>query len=379
MQARRRAFLTTTSRQHPYQDEHHDSDGPHATRAAELDVGPDQRYSYHWGATVSRTIEVNVTQWPLVVVRFPTTALTAVMIDEYLAKLDVILERQETYATVVDSSQMTDTITATQRAALTAWIADNADALATHSAGTALVVRAAAIKGVAVAMNWIHRPPNAQTVHGSFDEAMQWALTALQERGAIDADVAEAVARALTAHQPEASPKTNLIASPSNPDQLAAIIDLFTEPAYVVASSGRVLYANAGAKRVFPQTPLWLAKVVSTTDNPITPLCRVQRIESAEGSLYLVVPTDAVWPPAAPDPRALTILPPSLNAIANLLAMGLADKEISQRTGRNLSTVRTYVTRIFRRVGVHSRGEFIALWSTRPQQLSASAADVSIR
>ncbi len=53
-------------------------------------------------------------------------------------------------------------------------------------------------------------------------------------------------------------------------------------------------------------------------------------------------------------------LPPSLTAVAELLVAGLSDKEITQRTELSLSTVRTYVARLYRRVGVHSRSELMA-------------------
>jgi DNA-binding NarL/FixJ family response regulator len=57
-------------------------------------------------------------------------------------------------------------------------------------------------------------------------------------------------------------------------------------------------------------------------------------------------------------------LPASLVEIAALLAEGLTDKEIAGHTGRPLSTVRTYVARLYERTGLRSRAAVTKWWWT---------------
>lgn len=57
-------------------------------------------------------------------------------------------------------------------------------------------------------------------------------------------------------------------------------------------------------------------------------------------------------------------LPPSLCEVAELIAEGLADKEIAERTGRPLSTIRTYVARLYERTHLRSRAAITKWWWT---------------
>lgn len=58
-------------------------------------------------------------------------------------------------------------------------------------------------------------------------------------------------------------------------------------------------------------------------------------------------------------------LPASLCEVAELIAEGLSDKEIADRTGRPLSTVRTYVARLYQRTGLRSRAALTKWWWMR--------------
>ena len=48
--------------------------------------------------------------------------------------------------------------------------------------------------------------------------------------------------------------------------------------------------------------------------------------------------------------------------IVSLVAGGLGDKEIAQRLGVSVSTVRTHLQRLYRDMGVHSRSRAVATW-----------------
>jgi len=57
-------------------------------------------------------------------------------------------------------------------------------------------------------------------------------------------------------------------------------------------------------------------------------------------------------------------LPEGLCEIAELIAEGLSDKQIAERTGRRLATVRTYVSRLYERTGLRSRAAVTKWWWT---------------
>jgi DNA-binding NarL/FixJ family response regulator len=52
-------------------------------------------------------------------------------------------------------------------------------------------------------------------------------------------------------------------------------------------------------------------------------------------------------------------LPPSLGRVATLLARGASDKEIASELQMPLATARTYVARVFKRLGLTSRRQLI--------------------
>ena len=57
----------------------------------------------------------------------------------------------------------------------------------------------------------------------------------------------------------------------------------------------------------------------------------------------------------APSDATRTELPPSLQRIVELVVRGLSNREIAEETGRSLATVRVYVARIYRHLGVRGR------------------------
>lgn len=52
-----------------------------------------------------------------------------------------------------------------------------------------------------------------------------------------------------------------------------------------------------------------------------------------------------------------TELPPSLARVASAVAEGMSDREVASALAMSLATVRTYMRRIYGRLGVHSRVE----------------------
>jgi len=128
-------------------------------------------------------------------------------------------------------------------------------------------------------------------------------------------------------------------------------LDGFAEPAVVVRGR-RVVHANAAARCSLGSAML---------SSPHEAARSASRFLASDGLEYelLVLPVDRAS-------RAFLALPPSLRQIAELLAEGLSDKEIAERTGRPLDTVRTYVRRVFRKLGVTSRREVMLASRRRP-------------
>jgi hypothetical protein len=145
---------------------------------------------------------------------------------------------------------------------------------------------------------------------------------------------------------------------------LGRILDAIDEPAFIVSTQGCVLFANSTARLAGGQPPTWLAQLASAKEPEahFGGLGRVCRLELEGRTIYVVFPKPATSNDEA-DRRMkqfLGELPPSLATVAELLLRGMSDREIAEHSHLTYRTVRTYVTRLFRRVGVTSREELMA-------------------
>jgi DNA-binding CsgD family transcriptional regulator len=129
---------------------------------------------------------------------------------------------------------------------------------------------------------------------------------------------------------------------------LAATVQALDRPA-VLLRRGRALLANAAAAPMVEQVLAW--------DRAGRPPGFADAAPLYPGGM----PIDLVLPHAASPhaARSTSDLPPSLRRVGALLGEGLADKEIARRLGMPLTTVRTYVTRVLARTGVHSRRDLM--------------------
>lgn len=137
---------------------------------------------------------------------------------------------------------------------------------------------------------------------------------------------------------------------PSGAGLPVASLDVFDEVALVLRGD-RIVFANRAGRRIADgslPSPQSLRRHASFT-------CR---FGGGDGATYELVRLPEL---TGPDDDPWSALPPSLRAVARLAAEGLADKEIADALGRPLSTVRTYMRRVFRRLGVNSRRELMAL------------------
>lgn len=126
---------------------------------------------------------------------------------------------------------------------------------------------------------------------------------------------------------------------------LFTFVDPFSEPALIYGVDGRLVVRNRAAAARFPAPPEDIAAARAL------PSARCVGLELDGTALDLVVF------PIEPRKTSSVNLPESLARVAELAATGLSDKEISEKTGLSLSSTRTYVARLYRRLGVRSRTE----------------------
>ncbi len=143
---------------------------------------------------------------------------------------------------------------------------------------------------------------------------------------------------------------------PASSTTLGLALDAFDQPAFLALQSGSIVFANRAARGAYARRPEWLDGVLRRAPERALE-ANVTRLEHEGRRLFLVVPRN---PPAAS-----VRLPPSLARVATLAARGLSDKELATALGMPLSTVRTYVRRIYAMLGVKNRVALRALWDGR--------------
>ena len=147
----------------------------------------------------------------------------------------------------------------------------------------------------------------------------------------------------------------------ANTVSLLRFINAFRDPVFLLTSSGRVVCSNAAAREVFEEPPQWLEAAVRSEGSTAFENCGTLCPLVLDGrELFMVLP--AVRDHKTSEILArLDELPPSLATVANLLLMGMSDKEVVRCTGLSLSSIRTYASRIYQRLGVSGRSELLAL------------------
>jgi hypothetical protein len=307
--------------------------------------------------------------WPLVLVRFPSSRLADDAVETYLDELAANFTRGSRYAIVTDASGSPGArpLSVQQRTRINRWLGDHRDLIIRWSVGNAVVIsQSPLIRGLMAAFHrhYHHYPRNLHNVVGSYADGVDWALERLVAESLLPAGEVAARRKAALSWQTPTDPAAEppgAVPSPTTALVHEPLVEMFDEPVFLVTPSGELVHANKAATARYPEPPDWLPQTVALTDLGAdeAPPCRVTDIETGDGDvLYLVIPE-----PASPGPDpSVEELPPSLRKVARLLAEGLSDKEIAEACELSFSTVRTYVTRIFKRMGVHSRAELAARW-----------------
>lgn len=307
-------------------------------------------------------IAVSREHWPLVLVRYVASPASDADVDLYLEELAANFNRGSRYAIVTDASRQGYMFSLAQRTRVNRWLGDHRGQIVKWSTGNAVVVSSSPlIRGVLAAFyrHFHHYPPNLHNIVGSYAEGVDWALQRLVAASVLDAKGVEARREAALRWSPPVQPeKPPVAAAAPTTGPYEPLVEMFDEPVFLVTPAGDLVHANRAASLRYPEPPAWLPRTVALTDEEDAeepPPCRVADIETGGGDrLYLVIPERGA------SPVSLEELPPSLRRVARLLADGLSDKEIAEACELSFATVRTYVTRIFKRMGVHNRTELAA-------------------
>lgn len=282
-------------------------------------------------------VEQDTSRWPLVIASLAPEAMDDAELRDFLAGLDAILDHGRAYAIVVDASQVRTAITARQLVEVRGWLVRRRARIEELCVAAVVVVRSALVRGMLAACFRVFRSPSAYRAVGSCEEGRAWAERQLRATG-------------------PSSPPPSLEGEASAPaaiPDVAPLLDLFDEAAYLVSGDGEILFANSVARGAHGPAPTWVAAAVSPEGADATKPCRVARVD-LDLDAHVVIPCAA----------SLAELPPSLRPIAERLARGLSDKEIAAELDVPIATVRTYVARVYRRLDVHTRSELVRRFGT---------------
>lgn len=277
---------------------------------------------------------LDLTRWPLVIATLPGV-MTEGELLLFTASLDSLLDHGATFGLVLDGTGMKKVPTARMIMEYRRWLASRRARAEQVCVAYVVVVNSWIGRGVLEAAGHLLRRPALYHATSSLDEGIAWA-----ERRLSDA----------TPSEPPSSLAGEPRARADLPD-LAPLLDLFDEAAYLVNEAGEVVFANTVALGEHGQNPDWLPQALSQEADADSRPCRIARV-GWERDLYIVIPAAA----------SLVDLPPRLRQVAERLVDGLTDKEIAAALDIPLTTVRTYVARIFRRLNVHNRSELVRLF-----------------
>jgi hypothetical protein len=304
-------------------------------------------------------IEVDDRAWPILRLKTHGKRLEPEDAARFAEQMAPLLAREEPFVSILDNTSLVRLPSARMIRAFETWVDDNRALLERISCGTCTIAKNPIARGFARFLLHQRRPKTGGTVVSSMEEAVEWCTNRLRQRGV---RVDEARAAHLLGLEPDAPPPEldDGEADPDRQAQVELVMSAFAEPAFLVSKEGETLFANAAARDVYPRPPTWIQHTVASGFDELKARVRVVPLDVGV-AVALVVPAAELVPRSTD--AAPVELPEGLARVGELLALGLSDKEIAAQSELALSTVRTYVSRIFKRTGVHSRGEFIRLWS----------------
>jgi hypothetical protein len=137
----------------------------------------------------------------------------------------------------------------------------------------------------------------------------------------------------------------------AEPSTVQDILEALDQPVWILVRGGSVAHANAAARGLGRDACMAAAGAAT--------------MRAADARFAVSRVTIGGEPVAVVIGRALVAgvpLPPSLARVAALAAAGASDKEIAASLGAPVATVRTYMRRIYVRLGVRSRAQLARVW-----------------
>ncbi len=124
---------------------------------------------------------IDTSDWPLVRYVYDGP-LAPREIEEYMRAQRALIERRESFATVVDLSQGR-VPPASQRAAQAKFEKENHDAIARYCVGAGFCVPSSLMRGALTAISWIHKWPHPYKYCATLAEAEAYARARLRASG----------------------------------------------------------------------------------------------------------------------------------------------------------------------------------------------------
>jgi DNA-binding CsgD family transcriptional regulator len=137
----------------------------------------------------------------------------------------------------------------------------------------------------------------------------------------------------------------------AEPTALQGILEAVGPPVWILVRGGSVAHANAAARGLGRDARAAAARAATRREGD--PRFAVSRVMIGGEPVAVVIGRALVSGPP---------LPPSLARVATLAATGASDKEIAATLGVSVVTVRTYMRRIYARLGVRSRARLARIW-----------------
>jgi DNA-binding CsgD family transcriptional regulator len=137
----------------------------------------------------------------------------------------------------------------------------------------------------------------------------------------------------------------------AEPSAVQGILEAFDQPVWIFVRGGSVAHANAAARGLGRDARAAATRATTTREGD--PRFAVSRVTIGGEPVAVVIGRAVV---------SGVPLPPSLERVASLAATGAGDKEIATTLGVSVATVRTYVRRIYARLGVRSRAQLARIW-----------------
>lgn len=119
--------------------------------------------------------------WPLVVVDLPPDP-TPEVLTVFCAEFDAVYRRRQTFATLIDATQVRRVPGAVERRQLADWAAAQKPLTQLYGAGTAYVITSPMVRAALTAIDWVFQPPCPQCWKASRRDALAWCVDRLADR-----------------------------------------------------------------------------------------------------------------------------------------------------------------------------------------------------